>query len=188
MKQTIQICTSEKARSPLPIWIGQLYVCLLVNFARDPGRVKTMGTRLCSSQFAKQHLGHVIKSSFVVKQILANCSWKFDDFFRISNINKIKMNRTWRKPLWSDSYENYSITLLGHFKFLFFSSSYEQKLQRINFVRRKLTLLSIKHQQRFMQTPKRYDQSNLLSKMWLRTTSISKVHNWMMTCRQSYKQ
>ena len=91
MKQTIQICTSEKARSPLPIWIGQLYVCLLVNFARDPGRVKTMGTRLCSSQFAKQHLGHVIKGSFVVKQILGNCSWKFDDFFRISNINKIKI-------------------------------------------------------------------------------------------------
>ena len=75
------------------------------------------------------------------------------------------MNRTSRKPLWSDSYENYSKTLLRHLKFLFFSSSYEQKLQRINFVRRKLTLLSIKHQQRFMQTPKRYDQSNLLSKM-----------------------
>ena len=56
-----------------------------------------MGTRLCSSQFAKQHLGHVIKVSFVVKQILATVHENLMIFFAYQTLTKSKYEQDMKK-------------------------------------------------------------------------------------------
>lgn len=74
MKQTIQIFTSEKStksftnlnRSTLRVSSSQL--------CERPGESKDYGDMVMFQQFGKQHLGDLIKVSFVLKQILVNCS------------------------------------------------------------------------------------------------------------------